>query len=272
MFESGFPDFTRVWEAHRKATFGPFIEEFEAKRKAFEEAARRISQIFLQGPKVFAEVQPYLLESGWYPSFEQTLHSVRLISQWIREGNHDAIENEMVDFARSRVSEAEVSLGQRWPQRQAILADAFEAHRAGKFTLSVPAMLAQADGIGCEILRIDKQFFSDRSKLGLGKALGASGPPETDLVAGDLEQLMLEAIWSGTSLGVRTRDRDERRQTDPHFGPLNRHGVMHGLDTDYHTEANSLRAVLLLDYLAWLDSMLQKHESSKKDSAEQTGN
>ncbi|MFL5339262.1 MAG: hypothetical protein ACJ8F7_03765 [Gemmataceae bacterium] len=61
-----------------------------------------------------------------------------------------------------------------------------------------------------------------------------------------------------TSIEVDTRQRDERRETDEWFGPLNRHGVLHGLDTDYPSEANSLRCVLLLRYLLDFEHILKE--------------
>jgi hypothetical protein len=50
----------------------------------------------------------------------------------------------------------------------------------------------------------------------------------------------------------------EARAADPHHGGLNRHGVLHGLDLEYATEANSLRAILLLQYVAGIGAWLEK--------------
>jgi hypothetical protein len=69
---------------------------------------------------------------------------------------------------------------------------------------------------------------------------------------------MLEPLFYKTSLAVRTDKRDERQRSEPWFGPLNRHGVLHGLDTDYATEENSLRTVILLQYLLDVDRILRE--------------
>jgi hypothetical protein len=43
-----------------------------------------------------------------------------------------------------------------------------------------------------------------------------------------------------------TEKRDEKRRSGHPFSPLNRHGVMHGIDCDYATESNGLRAASLI--------------------------
>ena len=46
-------------------------------------------------------------------------------------------------------------------------------------------------------------------------------------------------------------------ETNEEPRPLNRHAILHGHDVNYATEANSLRCILLLDYVCGVHLILQ---------------
>ena len=150
----------------------------------------------------------------------------------------------------------------RWPIRKNILNDALEAHNEGKYTLSVPVLLAQADGISAGLLgsflftnhqgsisataeHLMKQRFSDRplAKSFLGLLLEASG------------------------LRLDTRKRDKMLAAGQIVSPLNRHGVLHGLDCDYATDTNSLRGIALIGFLEWVADIMQESNEEVPDKA-----
>jgi hypothetical protein len=118
-----------------------------------------------------------------------------------------------------------------------VLGGAFEAHKKGLYTLSIPAFLAQTDGMAFEIL----QAFIFTNHAGNTSANAKS------LIDAEEHDHELMCSFVGIPLeehGIRvsTRRRDQRKLSGDTVSPLNRHGVVRGIDLDYLTEANSLRA------------------------------
>jgi hypothetical protein len=217
-----------------------------------------------------AEAKPavirYLLDRGWCITYQFTPRLVLALDGLRQKGDHTGADALMADFARRLLPDVESALCERFPDRAHILADAFEAHRAGKYALSVPALLAQADGVGCDLLGIPRQCFRQKNRLeARQKKLGAFtlfGKPYT---LHGIMQEMLEPLISPWSLAEDTDKRDLRQASEPWFGPLNRHDVLHGHDTGYPTEQNSLRCVVLLQYLLDVDKIL--HQQIPEDIA-----
>ncbi len=137
------------------------------------------------------------------------------------------------------------------------MTDAFAAHRQGKYTLSIPALLSQLDGIGCEVMGMGRNFFVENRRAG-----ALAGILERFQLPGDGQQYpvggihdrMLAAIQRTWGLTLDTN----RRRSGTGYCPLNRHGVMHGLDTDYATEFNSLRCILLIGYMLEVRQVLHE--------------
>lgn len=234
----------------------------ETMRRGFENAAR--------GHERFRQIaRPYLSDRGWIinPS-DMVISAPGLIADLIDKGEDAKVEEEICAHIRSRANKIEGALKRRFPPPRAlILADAFQAHSEGRYNLSIPTMLAQADGIGATLLGLE-HFFTRRppgaaSRLhGILNSISVRGRALPVFAA---FEPFLDFLRYHTSLTERTDQRDQHRSADPAFGPLNRHGVLHGIDTDYGTEANSLRAIALLDYLTWVHQFLADH----RDRAEE---
>ena len=204
-------------------------------------------------------VLPYLIERGWYITYCFYPHLFVPIENFMRAGNHDEVDKIMCSLARERLERTEKELTQRFPDRGTILADAFQIHRDGMFTLSIPAFLGQADGIGCQILGIPRFFFrGEKRKRVVDEILSRFTEFGKPYLLCGIDATLLRPLLEGSSLETDTDIRTERQSTDPWFGPLNRHGVLHGLDLDYPTEANSLRSTTLLQYLLNVDEILNK--------------
>lgn len=172
----------------------------------------------------------------------------------------------MKQFARTRFDTVLQQIETLWPNRLPIIRDAIEAHRQHKFTLSVPVFLAQADGICSEIFQ---SFLFTKWKGDLAKKLEKLSPDQRNIILSDRElflrplaDAMIDALRSESSLQVSTSTRDKKRKTESDYGPLNRHGVLHGIDLDYNTESNSLRGLLLIDYLIQIRDILQRYSQA----------
>ena len=102
-----------------------------------------------------------LVERGWYPDPRMAPADLALLSSY-SDSEPDAIEEIMQKVFRERLDSIEAKLVVDYPQRAAILQEAFNAHRESKYNLSVPVLLAQADGIWSD--RTDHNLFSGGTK------------------------------------------------------------------------------------------------------------
>ncbi len=160
----------------------------------------------------------------------------------------ELIQGTLVDFFRGRLDDIELELVRSYPNRERILRDAFQAHREGKYTLSVPVFLAQADGITHDITR--KHVFQQSTREDICKSLP---PSEYGFAEAILHLLVLRKspLWKP---GQRSSSQD-----------LNRHGVLHGTSVDYDNEVNSLKAVSFLAWVHWAMSYVNKAVGGETD-------
>ena len=213
--------------------------------------------------KVHPRVLEVLLSRGWCHSYEFPDRALILLNKLADAGDLEHIDLLMADFTRHQFDRIQHAACKTYPARAAILTDAFEAHQSKKFTLSVPTLLAQVDGIGCEVLGIGRYFYyKDRRKDGLANVLAQLKLPGegTPYPVSPIHKQMLAAFEVDWPL---TLDSNKRPVGSP---LLNRNGVLHGLDTDYATEMNSLRCVLLLGFLLEVRKWLR--EEFPKEVAE----
>lgn len=132
--------------------------------------------------------------------------------------------------------------------RRRLLAIAFDAHKAGSYSLSIPALFAQVDGLSLaglgEPMDGRGPFFS--SKEDRGKKL-----KRLARAAGSFK--MLEAPLLGPSVyGIQLKEYLAGDRKCP-----NRHAVLHGRDLVFDTELNSLKIITLVGYTVWLISEIE---------------
>lgn len=183
-----------------------------------------------------------LVERGWYPDPRMAPIQLALLYSY-SDSEPDGIEEIMKSVFRERLDEIEAELVAAHPTRAAIIQDAFYAHREFKYNLSIPVLLAQADGIWLE--RVKCNLFSG----GAGKAIQKLADQIEDTSFRELVFALSSPDWP---LAASKGERPES------FSGLNRHQVLHGEVTNYGIEENSLRAVSFLNYCAFILSEPEK--------------
>lgn len=227
------------------ASFAPVFEQI-AKAFPTEEEFERVSSL--------------LADRGWFLGLQFPIGIVRQIDELHVAAGAEAVEALMQDYVRARAERIIRAVQERCPNRTSILDTVFTAHLEGRYELSVPVLVAQADGVALEVLG-GHFFLKDKSSK--PRPTKARKALEQRLLELGIEldngfvEIAMAPLYDGASIGLPTWDRNQRRTTDPLFGPLNRHGVLHGLDTDYGTEGNSLRAILLLEFVLSVESVLE---------------
>lgn len=231
----------------------PSNENAESLRKQLEEALaipqkilgeidRKIGEslddIFARLAKVREELQRYparirkalrtLGERGWYPDIGRTS------LEPLERGDIEATETALSHHYRQRIPEIVEDLVNWFPKRARILTVTFNAHNRGEYELSVPVFLAQADGIYHELT--DGDLYKP-SKRVTGKVMAKWG----------INRDSIEAAFLHPFEPISTSDEKQQKRS---LNILNRNKVLHGASLDYATEANSLKAISLLYYVA----------------------
>lgn len=190
-----------------------------------------------------------MVELGWPPTkwLDQDTQQVVLTAlgtRGIKEAKQD-LERALVNhFTKERLDALLVSW-KTYPQgakRAHILAQVVAGHEQGLFALTTPVIHAQIDGMLSEAFRI--------------RGKGAAVPWK------HLGKLLRSSPWPGNAhLGVDSFVRQKLLVEFDRGSPLesehSRHAIAHGADTTYATAENSLKAILLLDYVVWAISDLR---------------
>ena len=140
--------------------------------------------------------------------------------------------------------------------RMRFIKDALDAHIGGKFTLSVPVLLAQAEGIASDILDTPA---GDPTRL-LKEVINEDQGNSLSVVSRDI---FLRFVISPAGFGSTKSSRQDfttanysnwlRSKGVSEDQSLNRHGILHGVHLNYASKENSIRAFLLLDMLYFVN-------------------
>lgn len=183
-------------------------------------------------------VQSYLVGQGWYlPIGLFSLGRVHKISRLVEEGEDETIEAFVRKYARKRempvVREAVPEL---FPRREEIVRQALEAHENEQYALTVPLLLSQAEGMFFAAL--ESHFYDEDEREETRREIKSD--PDMAYAILTMDHLFqpgpLHEDYDGNP-------REVARRRDSSF---NRHLILHGHSTDYHTEANSLRGIALV--------------------------
>ena len=208
------------------------------------EVQRNVEAVVLRCEELHAkhtECLQALTASGWFLRPDTPLTQLQVLKDSL--GTNDGFESSAIElYFRERLDSIESELSEAYPRRRHVLHDAFEAHRTGKYTLSVPVFLSQADGIWRD--QFGQHFF-------IWKGRKSTLQDCLNNVQLQYVVTMLNVLYprekNNNQLWASEKERDSSRDT------LNRHQVLHGEDVDYAKEENSLKAISLLECFRALD-------------------
>jgi len=214
-------------------------------RDQFDRISGLVADAFRDLPQRTRKELRVLAGRGWYVDGELPANAPGILVDELEGGRVDEIDAVLVEYFRDRLLAIKERLVQQYPHRATFLDKAFKAHERGEYELSVPVLLAQADGI-CK----------DCTNLLLFR--GKDRRPE---IASYVQETFAADEYRAALLSPLTEEHpisatEARRPAD--FEGLNRHLVLHGESLTYHTEVNSLKAVSLLSYLIWVLDRDQK--------------
>lgn len=193
------------------------------------------------------------VQTGWFFGPRMPVGIITWLGKASKEAPSE-VDQIMSGLVQENLDHTEVHLSEAYPNRSHLLMEAFWAHRSGNYALSIPVLLAQADGIfydRCE----GKLFFEKKGKKTIRDF--------SSKVAGKFFQAHVHPLTVDTPLWMHSKGLNST------FSGLNRHQVLHGMKVDYNTELNSLKAIAFLDHLSW---MLNRPADEINDGEEDPSN
>ena len=228
--------------------------EMEQVNNAFASIVENMMKPIVESVQRWVEIQielgkflPDLAARGWYLSFDflDRLESAELLT-FLKNKNYKQIEDKILDQFYSRKNEIKDKLSDKYPSRKSIVDLIFNLHEDEKYLASIPLCYTQADGIS-------------NNKWGINFFRGHS--------SGQLE-IYRETKAENTIIGVLSEQlsvRNEQNQYGKNLkqdikSSVNRHKIIHGQSIDYGSEVNSIKAILILDFLADLDEYWKEED------------
>lgn len=204
----------------------------------FRPAMLAIAEAIQKLPDDLRIVVSALAERGWYISAEMDIPFLRLLQAAIESGDLSVIDKLMESWVVSSISEIEARAATRFPNRAAIIAAAIQAHQRQEFELSVPVLLIQVEGM-C-VQEFETKLYSTKKGVPNTKELAEL------MIDGPITEVFLIPLCQPSGLTANA----DYRSNYPYA--INRHEILHGINTDYASLTNSLKAISLMDYFVSL--------------------
>lgn len=206
------------------------------------------------------EVEPVFSQAGFWLS-PSTPYRVFVATRRLHKNGQltsDMVKRIMIAVYRkdngSAIKEmiADWYADERFARRRHILDAALTAHLAGNYVLSIPALLPQIEGIVIEFVEGGRYGQLEPAAKEVVRMILERSGWLTPISSTPFEKEMRK-FYAGTRQEEFSpgpfREKALRDWNRPSSEILNRHAILHGVEVDYASEENSLRAFLFLDTL-----------------------
>lgn len=214
----------------------PVLTKFPDTMNRLQEAMREAGLAIDRLPRIMVEL-------GWPPVLKLDLPgAVQIVRRYDADGA-EAVRQDVSDSILSLYDDDQVrGLVPSWERqrflrrRMPVLRQVIEAHIAGHYWISIPALLPQIEGIIPERYGREKgRRCTSRDLTKELKVLLATRG--ITFLKGWMESFYTEVVLAEFVYGSAPNS------------SLSRHAILHGYDTSYGTAENSLKAILTFDYL-----------------------
>lgn len=206
--------------------------------------------------------------AGWpiAPSMPRSL--IRRVVELHSQGKSAYASQTILGYYRRENHAHLVEVLENWRQyplfqpRMHILEDAFWAHRQGKYTLSVPVLITQIEGIMWEYVAVNKLEDSVNGIKQLYSAVVGDTEDYAFIQWSMAETLLFQLnnnVYSSTRLQEEIKRSISKRKK-------NRHTISHGVNPAYNQEHHSLRLFLLLDALSALKEVASSAAGARSEN------
>jgi len=176
---------------------------------------------------------------GWYiDDFSKNSKiNINICLKHIYDNLPDKLDHYFSDYYKNRISEIRVNLMEKYPNRKEIISEGFEAHDKGCYNSSICLLITQIDGICDDIL--EAKFFLNKNFLPqIKEKLESKEMKYSDFLLSPIRKKASINSWE--------------KEIDKFPIRLNRHEIIHGLDTNYGNEINSLKVISMISYIDFI--------------------
>jgi len=257
MFEEKFGDLVHPAIASLQASLGPLASQVRSSLQGLSQSVYSVGKLIKQKyEEVELDAQaaaPLLSKANlWFPP-SAPLALLRALSKVAENENPspDQVEDLFLDYYGNNNWAALSEMVDSWEDiphfknRMAIIKDALKAHIEGMYTLSIPALLPQIEGVAGNILGMS---IARKTKGHIGELLEEEYPIVFSTASKDLLiRFVTEVLYTGADYDNFGSSLESMGFAESDF--LNRPAILHGVHINYANEGHSLRAFLLLDAL-----------------------
>jgi hypothetical protein len=220
----------------------PFLEHLDIFKKlgeALKEYTEKTPEYFL-----------LIAQNGWYIDLECELNFPAKVAYKFECEETEIANQLLVEYYKENLDSIFKKLVDRHPSRKKILSQLLRTHKTKNYSVTIPALLTQIDGI-CFDFTKKKFFIKEKNNKFLPEVTS-----ELEKSAASFLNLYLSPLQNQTPIMVR--------EQDIHKFPchLNRHEILHGISTNYGTEINSLKVISLLKYVSDLLTDLDRKNTA----------
>lgn len=180
------------------------------------------------------ELAERMIRNGWYFSLELPLNAHKLL-----ELNYYDFNKVLTDFYEQYQEEMFNKIITQYPHRKKILVKTYQAHKRKDYELSIPVMFAQADGISEELF--SKKLFSKNNKR-------LATEQQTEILFDENDFIDKSFYIQLATIGQLNENYNP--STYKECKKFNRHTVLHGKDINYAKKINSIKCLVMLNFLA----------------------
>jgi len=253
-FEFKIPDFSGFNEEYRKVQ-----ESIKQLNQRIQEVMAPVAECLRELPDKTESLLGKLAEKGWFLPLDISIPAVDHLTKLIESNDNEQVDRLLVKFYTTRLDGVLSSLTIAFPEWAHLFLSAFKAHKRKEYDLSIPVLLAQADGVCYGLLGVylfSRKEGTPKTKKALQTKIGSI--PLTSIYGA-----FLGPLRCGSALMLNPDKMKEKRRSIPRYNVLNRHEIMHGIDKNYGSEVNSLKTIAQLDYLRYVQKILKNHEKWK---------
>jgi hypothetical protein len=188
---------------------------------------------------------------GWFISSYMPINAIYPLASLFQSGRLEEGHQALCLHYNKELPGIESELARNFLKRAIILKKAFSAHRKGDFELSIPVLLAQADGIARDIIAKEMKRFSVYSRRNKFRNTIQSFINECEKKNLLISELLKVAV---IDMPLNVSEGDPMLTAEM----LNRNEILHGTNTSYATPLNSYRAISWLEYVShfrWIREM-----------------
>ena len=235
--QESFKNITSIYDSIPKFE-NPLAEHLET----FQRIGERLKEYAEKTPKHLL----LIAQHGWFIELDSDFNLPSDVAEEIESGEIESVDQILSEHYLNNRNRIFNELANRHPQRKDIFEQLKNGFENGDFYLTIPTLLAQVDGIAFDFTK-KKFFIKDRQNNYLPQVT-----LELENISENFLNLYLSPLQSQTPIMAREQDITKFPCR------LNRHEILHGVNTTYGTQLNCLKVLSLIKYLSDLLIELDK--------------